>query len=115
MQIRTQEGAGVFDAKRIYELVPQFGRLREEFLVGDVWEQPELSKRDRSLVTCAVLAALAHTDELEIHFSRALENGVSKEEIRGLIVQVALYAGWPCGVKAGKVALPYLEDEDRKP
>ena len=42
----------------VYELIPQLGKLRDEVLFGDVWEQPELSKRDRSLVTCSVLAAL---------------------------------------------------------
>ena len=47
-------------ATTAYELVPQLAKLRDEVLFGDVWEQPELSKRDRSLVTCAVLAALYH-------------------------------------------------------
>ena len=41
----------------VYEMIPQLGKLRDEVLFGDVWEQPELSKRDRSLVTCTVLAA----------------------------------------------------------
>ena len=47
----------------VYELIPQLGKLRDEVLFGDVWEQPELSKRDRSLVTCSVLAALYRTPE----------------------------------------------------
>ncbi|HEX2278306.1 MAG TPA: carboxymuconolactone decarboxylase family protein [Candidatus Tectomicrobia bacterium] len=44
----------------VYEAVPQFGRLRNDVLYGDVWNQPELGKRDRSLVTCAILAALGN-------------------------------------------------------
>ena len=49
------------DAKKTpYELIPQLGRLRDEVVFGDVWEQPELSKRDRSLITVAVLTAELH-------------------------------------------------------
>ena len=55
----------------VYEMIPQLGKLRDEVLFGDVWEQPELSKRDRSLVTCSVLAALYRTPELEGHLQRA--------------------------------------------
>ena len=45
------------DTIRVYQLVPELGRLRDDVLFGDVWEQPELKLRDRSIVTCAVLAA----------------------------------------------------------
>ena len=61
--------------KTPYEIVPQLGKLRDEVLFGDVWEQPELSKRDRSLVTLSVLTALYRTDELRGHMKRALDNG----------------------------------------
>lgn len=99
------------EAKRLYASVPQLGRLREEVLFGDVWKQPELSLRDRSVVTCSVLAALGKQDELKSHLKRALENGVTKDEIRGLIVQVAFYAGWPAGVGAARAALDILGDD----
>ncbi|WP_321793257.1 carboxymuconolactone decarboxylase family protein [Burkholderia pyrrocinia] len=95
----------------IYKAVPQFGRLRENVLFGDVWLQPELSPRDRSLVTCAMLAALGKNEELSAHMHRAVANGVTPDELRGLVVQVAFYAGWPCGVNAAKAALPHLESE----
>ena len=49
------------EKQTVYGLIPQLGKLRDEVLFGDVWEQPELSKRDRSLVTCSVLAALYRT------------------------------------------------------
>jgi 4-carboxymuconolactone decarboxylase len=88
-----------------YEFAPQLKRLRDDVLYGDVWEQPELSKRDRSLVTCAMLAALYRTPELEHHMRLALTNGVTEDELRGLITQVAFYAGWPCAVNAGRAAL----------
>jgi 4-carboxymuconolactone decarboxylase len=95
-------------AKTPYELVPQLGKLRDEVLFGDVWEQPELSKRDRSLITVAVLTALYRTEELKGHMQRALDNGVTEDEIKGLITHLAFYAGWPTAVNAGRVALDVL-------
>ena len=94
-----------------YEVVPQLGKLRDEVLFGDVWEQPELSKRDRSLVTVAVLAAMYRTDELRGHMRRALDNGVTEDEVRGLITHLAFYAGWPTAVNAGRVAAEVFDDE----
>ena len=96
--------------KTVYELVPQLGKLRDDVLFGDVWEQAELSKRDRSLVTVAVLTALYRTEELRGHMKRALDNGVTQDEIRGLIVHLAFYAGWPTAVNAGRIALEVFED-----
>ena len=98
-------------AKTAYELVPQLAKLRDEVLFGDVWEQPELSKRDRSLVTCSVLAALYRTPELEGHMQRALDNGVTQDELRGMITHIAFYAGWPCAVNAGRVGMKVFEDD----
>ena len=88
-----------------YEFVPQLKRLRDDVLYGDVWEQPELSKRDRSLITCAMLVAMYRTTELEWHMRHAITNGVTPDELRGLVTHVAFYAGWPCGVNAGREAL----------
>jgi len=59
--------------KAIYELIPQLGKLRDDVLFGDVWEQPELSKRDRSLIIVAVLTALYRVEELRGHMRRALD------------------------------------------
>ena len=95
-----------------YDLIPQLGKLRDEVLFGDVWEQPELSKRDRSLATVAVLIALYRTQELKGHMVRAIENGVTKEELYGLITHQAFYSGWPTAVNAGRVALEVLEGQD---
>lgn len=92
-----------------YAAVPQFARLRRDLLYGDVWQQPELTPRDRSLVTCAILGALGKQEELEFHMGKALENGVTADELRGLVVQLAIYAGWPCGVAAAKAGLPVFE------
>ena len=94
----------------IYDLVPKLGQLRDEVLFGDVWEQPDLSKRDRSLITVAALTALYRTDELRGHIRRALNNGVTKEEIGGLITHMAFYAGWPTAVNAARVAKEVLDE-----
>jgi 4-carboxymuconolactone decarboxylase len=87
-----------------YAVVPKLGELRDNVLFGDVWERPELSKRDRSLITVAVLTALYRTDELRGHIARALDNGVTRDEIAELITHVTFYSGWPCGVNAARVA-----------
>ena len=93
----------------VYEAFPKLGELRDNVLFGDVWEQPDLSKRDRSLITIAVLTALYRTDELRGHLQRALDNGVTKEEIGGMITHLAFYAGWPTAVNAGRVAIEVFE------
>jgi 4-carboxymuconolactone decarboxylase len=95
-----------------YELIPKLGQLRDDVLFGDVWEQPDLSKRDRSLITVAVLTALYRTPELRGHMRRALDNGVTKEELGGLITHLAFYAGWPTAVNAGRVAVEVFEEYD---
>ncbi len=97
--------------KTVYELIPQLGKLRDEVLFGDVWEQPELTKRDRSLITVAVLTALYRTEELRGHMRRALDNGVTQDELRGLITHLAFYAGWPTAVNAGRIALEIFDDD----
>ncbi|MEZ5649975.1 MAG: carboxymuconolactone decarboxylase family protein [Burkholderiaceae bacterium] len=88
-----------------YAAVPQLARLRKDVLYQDVWKQPELSSRDRCLVTCAILGALGKNAELEFHMGKAVENGVTPDELRGLVVQLAFYAGWPCGVSSAKAGL----------
>ena len=88
----------------VYEAFPKLGQLRDDVLFGDVWEQTDLSKRDRSLVTISVLTALYRTEELKGHLNRALDNGVTKEEIGGMITHLAFYAGWPSAMSAVTVA-----------
>jgi 4-carboxymuconolactone decarboxylase len=73
-------------------------------LFGDVWERPQLSKRDRSLITVAALVALYRTDQLRGHIGRALDNGVTKEEIGEVITHMAFYSGWPTAANAVRVA-----------
>ena len=92
------------------EAFPKLAELRDNVLFGDVWEQTDLSKRDRSLVTISLLTALYRTEELRGHLRRALDNGVTKEEIGGMITHLAFYAGWPTAVNAGRVAIEVFEN-----
>jgi 4-carboxymuconolactone decarboxylase len=90
--------------ERIRAVVPKLIDLTEKVLFGDVWERPGLSKRDRSLITCATLVALQRPDQLRIHLERALENGVTKDELSELITHLAFYSGWPTAVTAAGIA-----------
>jgi len=96
---------------RIYKAVPQLARIREQVLLGDVWKQPELAYRDRILVTLGVLAAGGKLDEMKAWMRRGLDNGLTPDNLRGLVVQVTFYAGWPAGLAAGKAALELFEAE----
>ena len=98
--------------KTPYEFIPKLGQLRDDVLFGDVWEQTDLSKRDRSLITVAVLASHYRTDELRGHMQRALDNGVTKDELKGLVTHIAFYSGWPTAVNAGRVAVDVFGDDD---
>ena len=88
----------------ISEISPKFAQLTRDVLFGDVWEGPGLSKRDRSLITVAALVALYRTDQIRGHIGRALDNGVTKEEIGEVINHIAFYSGWPTAVNAANVA-----------
>ncbi|MEU8508833.1 carboxymuconolactone decarboxylase family protein [Streptomyces brevispora] len=81
-------------------IAPKLVELSNEVLFADVWERPELSPRDRSLVTVSVLAALYRTEQLPYHLGKALENGLSVQELSEAITHLAFYAGWPNAMTA---------------
>ena len=83
---------------------PKLAEITDKMLFADVWERPELSKRDRSLITVAALIALNRPEQLRSHLQRARANGVTKDEVVEVITQMAFYAGWPNAVNAIKVA-----------
>jgi 4-carboxymuconolactone decarboxylase len=89
--------------------VPKLIEISETVLFGDVWERPELSKRDRSLITCAALIALNRTEQLKGHLGRALDNGVTQSEIAEMITHLAFYGGWPVAMSGALVAKDVLE------
>ena len=86
--------------KAIGEFAPKLVQLTDDVLFGDVWERPQLSKRDRSLITCAALIATGKTEQMDFHFPNAIRNGVTREELVEMITHLAFYAGWPNAMSA---------------
>jgi len=86
--------------KSLGDFAPKLVELTDDVLFGDVWERPQLSKRDRSLITVAALVATGKTEQLDFHFLRAIENGVTQTELVELITHLAFYAGWPNAMSA---------------
>ncbi len=82
------------------DFAPKLSELTQQVLFGDIWERPGLSKRDRSLITVAALVALNRTEQLRHHLTRALENGVTQDELIELITHLAFYSGWPTAMSA---------------
>ncbi len=94
------------------DIAPALDDYTGRVLFGEVWQRPGLSKRDRSLVTVAALVAGYRTNELPFHLRRAVENGVTREELVEAIVHLAFYAGWPAAntaVGIAREALPAKE------
>jgi 4-carboxymuconolactone decarboxylase len=83
---------------------PKLAQITDDVLYGDVWERPELSKRDRSLATVAALIGMNRPDQLRSHLRIARQNGVTQEELIETITHLAFYAGWPSAVTAIGVA-----------
>lgn len=86
------------------DIAPALADYTDRVLFGDVWERPGLSPRDRSLITVATLVALYRTNELPVHLKKALDNGVSREELIELITHLAFYSGWPTANSALMIA-----------
>lgn len=92
----------------IGNLAPKLVDLTEQILFGDMWERPELSKRDRSLVTVSALIALNRPEQLRVHLRKALENGLTKAEVIETITHLAFYSGWPTAMNAIAIAKEVL-------
>jgi 4-carboxymuconolactone decarboxylase len=90
--------------KMIGDFAPKLVDLTDRVLFGEVWERPELSKRDRSLATVAALVALNRPDQLRFHLNKAVENGLTKEELIEVITHLAFYSGWPNAMTAIMIA-----------
>jgi 4-carboxymuconolactone decarboxylase len=92
------------------DISPVLADITDNVLFGDVWKRPGLSPRDRSLVTVASLVSLYRTNELPFHLKRALENGVTREELAEVITHLAFYAGWPPASTAVGIARKVFEE-----
>lgn len=92
------------------DIAPHLAEITDKILFGNVWESPALSPRDRSLVTVTSLISLYRTNELPFHLKKALENGVTKDEIIAAITHLAFYAGWPPAMTALQIARKVFDE-----
>lgn len=81
-----------------------FQELITEAAWGHLWSRPDLSRRERSLITIAILAALGRDDELALHLRATANTGASREDVREALMHVAIYAGVPAANHAFKIA-----------
>ena len=95
---------------QVRDVFPKLGEVTDKVVFGDVWERKGLSKRDRSLITVAALTALYRPDQLRGHIWRALDNGVTKDEIVEIITHLAFYSGWPNAGTAALIAKQVFAD-----
>lgn len=87
--------------------------LVTEYCWGAVWGRPGLERKTRSLLNLAMISALNRPHELKMHVAGALRNGVSREEIREVFMQVTIYCGVPCGVDSFRIAREVFAEIDK--
>jgi len=99
------------DARQSFgDLAPHLAEMTDKTLFGEVWADPALSPRDRSLITITSLISLYRGNELPFHLQRALDNGLTREEIIATITHLAFYAGWPPAMTALGIARKLFDD-----
>jgi 4-carboxymuconolactone decarboxylase len=95
-------------AKMFGDFAPALVGFTDDTLFGQVWTRPELSPRDRSLVTVVALVTAGNTEQLTYHLGLARQNGVTATELVEAITHLAFYAGWPRAMSAMAVAKEVL-------
>jgi 4-carboxymuconolactone decarboxylase len=95
------------------ELTRPLQELVTEYCWGAVWTRPGLSRKVRSLVNVAMLTALNRPHEVKLHLQGAVRNGCTREEIREVLLQTAIYCGVPAAVDSFRLAKEVLGDDAR--
>ena len=90
--------------KMFGDFAPGLVGFTDDVLFGQVWKRPQLSPRDRSLVTVAALLTGGNAEQLTFHLQYAKDNGATEEELTEVITHLAFYAGWPKAFSAMAVA-----------
>ena len=96
----------------IRNFIPKLIEMTDDVVYGDVWERPGLSKRDRSLLVVSALIAMGRERQMVGHFNRALDNGLTVEEIKEIITHLALYSGWPTAMTAAAIFKEVVEKRE---
>jgi len=86
--------------------------LVTQYCWGDVWNRPGLERKTRSFLNLAMLTALNRPHELKLHIKGALNNGVTKEEIKEVFLQTAIYCGVPAAIDSFRVAKEAFKEVD---
>ena len=114
-----REMFGAEHAERALERATDFSLPMQELVTrycfGEVWNRPELSRKVRSMLTLAVLVGLRTSEELKVHVRGALANGVTKDEIREVLLHAMVYCGVPAGVGAFRAAAEVLREAGLEP
>lgn len=97
---------------RATEFSAPFQDLITRYAWGEIWNRPGLTRAERSIITLTVLASLGHWEELGLHVKGAVRNGLTPDQIREVLLQVAIYAGVPAANHAFAVAQAALADLD---
>ena len=92
------------------DISPRLREITEEVLLGDVWERPILTPRERSIVVVSALTAQYRGDQLKRHIRRAIRNGLTKEELGEIWLQLAFYSGWPTVANAMGMAREVFDE-----
>ena len=90
--------------KQFGDFAPALADFTDDVLFGQVWTRPELSPKERSLITVAALTTSGNTDQLVYHLGLAKQNGASEPELIEAITHLAFYAGWPKAMAAMAIA-----------
>jgi len=91
-----------------------FQEIVSEYCWGLCWTDKTLSRRERSILNLGMIAALGKMHEFELHLRGALRNGLTEEEIRAVLVQIAVYCGIPVGVDCFRAAKPVITEAREK-
>jgi len=89
--------------------------LVTEYCWGAVWGREDLPRKTRSMLNLAMISVLNRPHELKLHINGALRNGVTREEIREVFMQVAIYAGVPAAIDSFRIAREVFDENDKKP
>jgi 4-carboxymuconolactone decarboxylase len=97
------------------DFAPGLVHYTDRVLFDEVWERPELAKRDRSLVTVAALVAGGNVEQLRFHLAFARDNGVTEQELVEALTHLAFYAGWPKAMSAMTIAKEIFDSDAGAP
>lgn len=97
------------------DLTAEFQNLITRYAWGEIWTRPGLARHTRSLLTLSMMVALNRSEELALHLRAAKNNGVSRDEIKEVLLQAAIYCGVPAANSAFHLAQTIFDEEDAAP